>query len=296
MADAQPAAFVGLATLDLVSVVDEYPTEDTKSTSIRSIVELGGPAANAAATCAMLGTRGVVLAASFGSSLFARHAASRLMSAGVATIDLEPDRVAPFPVSTIWSARQSGTRTIVSPDASGNGPTLNVTAVIDLAERAKVVLVDGHLGNLSVEVARRARAAGRHVVFDGGRWHPLCEEILPFVDSAICASSFRPPSREPTAAAVIDHLLEAGVTLAAVTDGANPVLVGQAQFRAELRVPTVEVVDTLGAGDVLHGAYCHYLLSGAEPLEALTTAIEVASLSCTGLGARSWAHTDSWSS
>jgi sugar/nucleoside kinase (ribokinase family) len=47
-------------------------------------------------------------------------------------------------------------------------------------------------------------------------------------------------------------------------------------------------VDTLGAGDIFHGAFCHYLLECNDFLLSLERAGEVASLSCTSLGTRAW--------
>lgn len=60
-----------------------------------------------------------------------------------------------------------------------------------------------------------------------------------------------------------------------------------------VEVPAVRVADTLGAGDVLHGALAHRLAT-AGPLtserftEALRAAAVVASRACASFGTRAW--------
>ena len=53
-------------------------------------------------------------------------------------------------------------------------------------------------------------------------------------------------------------------------------------------VMSIKPVDTLGAGDIFHGAFCHYIMERNDFLIALERASEVASLSCTSLGTRAW--------
>lgn len=55
-------------------------------------------------------------------------------------------------------------------------------------------------------------------------------------------------------------------------------------------VPPVAVVDTVGAGDVLHGAALVALARGASFAEALRAAVPIASRSCSHPGAHAWAH------
>jgi sugar/nucleoside kinase (ribokinase family) len=55
-----------------------------------------------------------------------------------------------------------------------------------------------------------------------------------------------------------------------------------------LTVPQVEVVDTMGAGDVFHGAYCYFASTGRGFIESLAEAAKVASESCRYAGTREW--------
>jgi sulfofructose kinase len=49
----------------------------------------------------------------------------------------------------------------------------------------------------------------------------------------------------------------------------------------------VDCIDTTGAGDVFHGAFCYAVLQGMPMLEALEFSNAMAALNCTALGARS---------
>jgi sugar/nucleoside kinase (ribokinase family) len=54
-------------------------------------------------------------------------------------------------------------------------------------------------------------------------------------------------------------------------------------------VRRIRPVDTLGAGDILHGAYCYYACRpGANFRDTLVAAARVATFSCRYVGTRSW--------
>ena len=75
---------------------------------------------------------------------------------------------------------------------------------------------------------------------------------------------------DPDAAA--DRLLEAGVQLAVVKQGAEGVLVATAADRTTVKPQHVDVVCGLGAGDGFGGALAHGLLAGWEPDEIVAYA------------------------
>ncbi len=75
---------------------------------------------------------------------------------------------------------------------------------------------------------------------------------------------------DPHAAA--DRLLERGVSLAIVKQGADGVLVATPESRAEVLPKMVEVVCGLGAGDAFGGSLADGLLTGLDPVEIVTRA------------------------
>lgn len=69
-----------------------------------------------------------------------------------------------------------------------------------------------------------------------------------------------------------DRLLERGVSLAIVKQGADGVLVATPESRAEVPPMTVEVMCGLGAGDAFGGSLADGLLAGLDPVEIVTRA------------------------
>jgi sugar/nucleoside kinase (ribokinase family) len=150
-----------------------------------------------------------------------------------------------------------------------------------------VLLVDGHLMELSIRAARHARSLGIPTVLDAGSWKPGMDGLLPEIDHAVCAERFRPPGCEDFEQ-VFDYLEHAGITHRAITRGPRPILYRGPDQRLEIEVPSIEAIDTLAAGDIFHGAYAHALAVDADATAALVSAAEVAGRSCTTFGPRAW--------
>jgi len=74
----------------------------------------------------------------------------------------------------------------------------------------------------------------------------------------------------------------------AITNGSAPIQILAGRSSATMPIPQVDVVDTMGAGDVLHGAYCYFASTGQSFVDALTKAAKIASESCRYAGTREW--------
>ncbi len=83
-------------------------------------------------------------------------------------------------------------------------------------------------------------------------------------------------------------LLGRGPSLVAVSHGGDPLRWWTIDGSGEVTVPPVEPVDTLSAGDVLHGAYCHALAKGAPRVDALGFGVRAASLKVASRGPFAW--------
>ncbi|MFI1914498.1 PfkB family carbohydrate kinase [Nocardia sp. NPDC020380] len=281
------AVFVGLATLDLSYAVGRYPAEDSKTQADDLFLGAGGPAANAAVTYAFLSGRTPRLVTALGKHALAELIRDDLHRCGVEAVDLTPEADGQPPVSSIIVATEAATRTIVSLDGSRIRPVLE-DAAGQLAGAA-MVLVDGHYDEPALRMAAAARAAGIPVVLDAGRWRPLHAELLPLVDIAICSAAFEPPGvQSDSLAAVFDFLHTAGPDRVAISRGDHPIAYSAPAGRGEIAVRASRAVDTLAAGDILHGAFCHFHAGGEDFATALTHAAEVATLSCGFVGTREW--------
>ncbi|HYE73005.1 MAG TPA: PfkB family carbohydrate kinase, partial [Blastocatellia bacterium] len=156
----------------------------------------------------------------------------------------------------------------------------------DILQDVDVVLIDGHQMAVGVAIAQQAKAQNIPVVVDGGSWKPGFEQVLQFSNYVICSANFYPPDCHH-AAAVFAYLTALGVPQIAITYGGQPIQYSTTDEMGAIAVPSVNVVDTLGAGDIFHGAFCHFILqSSFKP--ALTEAAQVAARSCQCFGTRGW--------
>ena len=150
-----------------------------------------------------------------------------------------------------------------------------------------LLLVDGFHINYAKAVARNYKKANIPVVFDGGSWKKNTDKLLPLVDIAICSSNFHPPGTD-SEMETLEYLADQGVKKAAITRGHAPIYFIDQQKYGEIPINAKADIDTLGAGDIFHGAFCYYYLQlGDFPL-AMEKAAEVASFSCHYPGTRTW--------
>lgn len=276
--------FVGLVTLDLIYLVEDVPNRNQKQVALDYGVAAGGPATNAAVTFGYLGNEAQVLGG-LGSHPIRELILADVQSWGVSIVDLQPDRTEPPPTSSILVTRSTGERAVVSLNAVQSQISPGAVPP-DILGGVEVVLIDGHQMGVSEAIARQAKAQQIPLVVDGGSWKPGFERVLPYADFVICSANFRPPGKE-SIPAVLEYLEDLGIAHCAVTQGEQPIVYRTLGESGKMAVSAVQTVDTLGAGDVFHGAFCHFCLQSGFT-EALAQAAEVASRACTAFGTRSW--------
>lgn len=275
--------FVGLVTLDLIYLAESPPKNNQKLVAEDYIVAAGGPVTNAAVTFSHLGNNAKILGA-VGCHPMTQLIKGDLASYQIEIIDLNPTTENPPPVSSIIVS-STGERAVISINAVKN--QANIQAISpDILQDIDIVLIDGHQMATGCEIAQKAKAENVPVVIDGGSWKPGFEKLLPFVDYAICSANFYPPNCHTTEE-VFTYLNQIGIPHIAITNGEKPIQYLSQNKINFLDFPKIQAADTLGAGDIFHGAFCNYVLQ-----ETFTTALEksakIAALSCQFFGTRRW--------
>jgi sugar/nucleoside kinase (ribokinase family) len=267
------------------------PGPNEKVTAIDQQIAAGGPAANAAIACAALGGT-ARLVTDLGTHPLAAAAAADLVANGVEVRAVDPAGERMPALSSIHVTDATGDRSVVSVNAS--------TAVLQAPDwlpsvirDATIVLLDGHHPALAVAAAQAARARHIPVMLDAGSWKPVSDSLLPLVDIAICSAVFRIPgvAADPTSIAV--DLLRRGPSWVAISHGPDPVRWWDGadptgETTGSVAIDPVTVRDTLGAGDVLHGAFAFHRARGASNVAALRDAVRVATDKCTHVGPAAW--------
>jgi sugar/nucleoside kinase (ribokinase family) len=283
--------FVGLATYDIVQLVERLPLPNQKTVALDFLGAAGGPAANAAIAFARCGG-----AASLSTAL-PTHALSAVIVA-----DLEAHGVDVLPAGTygghpitasVLVTRSTGERAVISPTRGASDATIAPpSAGMPSLDGIGAVLIDGYFGALSIPTAGAARRRGIPVILDGGSFKPQTDAAVAAANVAIVSDDFDPPGTDGEPAAVFDYLLARGVTHAAITRGAAEILYVTPSIAGAVPVNPVAVVDSLGAGDFFHGAFAYRVadlgLDDGRFAADLAFAARVAGESLGSFGTRAW--------
>jgi sugar/nucleoside kinase (ribokinase family) len=281
--------FVGRSTLDVLYWLDHLPEEDTKTYARSFHAAPGGPALNAAITHALLGGK-TALVSAVGEGPWATMVREELSRLGIALIDLADGTAYEMPLSSVLVNAAGATRTIVNPPLSSielrhPDKSWNPT----WGEIPTIVLTDGFHLNETTALLAGLRDAGATLCLDGGSWKPGTEELAGLLTVAICSERFLVPGQSSTPDATLSWFAGKGVRHAAITRGARSILGLDHGRRFEIEVRKIEAADTLGAGDVLHGAFCYHFARTHEFEPSLKLAADIATRSCQRLGIQSWA-------
>jgi sulfofructose kinase len=276
----------GIAVLDEVFRVKEFPIPDTKVESSEFITIGGGCAANAAVAIARLGGA-VGLAAPLGGpegeDAIGDRVIEGLRGESVDCAGCVRVAGARTPVSAIFlNAR--GERTI----ATYRDARLNGIVPADpekLVAGADAVLFDNRFPDFVTPICRAARRRGIPVVMDADKAttdsHPLFPAATHVIFSGEC---LRATARTDDLAAGLLHMARFTDAFLAVTNGPNPILWHDANTIREMPVFAIDAVDTLGAGDVFHGAFALAFVERQESEGAMRFAAAAAGLKCSRSG------------
>jgi sugar/nucleoside kinase (ribokinase family) len=148
--------------------------------------------------------------------------------------------------------------------------------------------IDGFDTRAAARAAGIARSHGIPVTVDVDTIYQGFDRVLPQVDYLVASSEF------PAAWTGVSDPFEAletiqneyGMKVASMTLGAHGALAREEGSFYYSPAFVVNCVDTTGAGDVFHGAFCYAVLQGMQMRDALEFSNAMAALNCTALGAR----------
>lgn len=287
-------ACVGLATLDLIHRIEAFPAQPVKVRANAFGISAGGMSAGAACAIARLGGKAQFWGP-IGDDTFGDLLRAELGRAGV-----DANWIAPVP-----GADSSHSAVIV--DAAGErlivnrrGSALAASAQVLPLPRLDVaaVLTDARWPAGAAAILEHANSTGIPTVIDAEMGDPAAlRDLVPRARHVIFSENgFREwaacDSDHPSAGAQLRQLVQAGAALAAITRGPRSVLYATREGVAQLPCFEITAQETLGAGDVFHGAYTLALARGSEILQALRYAAAAAALKCTRSGGRTAMPTD----
>ncbi|MGK7958320.1 MAG: sugar kinase [Crocosphaera sp.] len=276
--------FVGLTTLDIIYLADHFPHSNEKIVALDQTIAAGGPATNAAITFQHLGHQATLL------SMIGNHPISQLICAeledcSLSVFDLSPYHSTSPPTSSIIVNKLTGERAVISINAIKSQAKADKLS-LEILQDIDIILIDGHQMAVSQVIAQEAHFRNIPVVIDGGSWKPGFERLLPYVNYAICSANFYPPNCYDDED-VFDYLKQVGIPNIAITNGENPIKYWTKEEFSSMEVSSIKAVDTLGAGDTFHGAFCHFILTH-NFIDSLAESSKIAALACESFGTRQW--------
>ena len=261
--------FVGLTTLDYVFYVDSQPEYNSKVKTNCYKRFVGGPAANAAITYALLG--GIAtLVTCLGNTVESDFIKETLKGFGVAVLNCTEGEALPN-IAAI-AVDQLGNRKIFS------GQNQYAAINIPIIDNSDFCLFDLNQQELSLGILKNCDC---EIVVDAGSWKGETAEFLKKANVVIASENFRDPSGHD-----IFAIKECKNAKKAITRGEKSILLTD----GEIPVEPVACVDSLAAGDIFHGAFCFaYYHKQYDFKSAISYAANIATESVKHFGPREWA-------
>jgi sugar/nucleoside kinase (ribokinase family) len=150
---------------------------------------------------------------------------------------------------------------------------------------ADAVLADNRFPEFVRPICVAARARGLTVVLDADRPTQLSDELFRIATHVVFSSEcLRATTGLDDLGAALAAIAGTTPSFLAVTQGPRDVLWREGAALRQSPVFAVDAIDTLGAGDVFHGAFTLALAEGRDVTAALRFAAAAAGLKCTRLG------------
>ncbi len=276
---------IGIPVRDLTFRVQGVPGRGSKVNANHLEEICGGNALNAAIAIARLGGR-AVLAGPMGDAgeLSSRYIFDQMSHEGIETSHLVHMRGLMTPISAIM-IDPTGERTIVT----FRDPELWKVELPDadeLLRDCQAILTESRCAEFCTDLCAEARRRGIPVIVDADRAMSLSEGLLTASSHLVFSSE---PLQETADTAddgeALKRIARLTPSFLAGTRGPRGTLwLNERGELEETPAFPVHTVDTLGAGDVFHGAFALTITEGQELRQALRFASAAAALKCTRFG------------
>lgn len=271
-----------MITIDTIALVEKYPDQDERVVAQWISRAGGGPAAVAAVALSRLGIKSAIVG-TIGDDADGEEVLQIFANEGVDTSGISIGTISTAG-SVIVVSKENNARAISTRQPVVQAPIND--AAKRLISDAQWLHVD-HVGIKRLGETGISRGKGPQISFDAGygveTFDPIVVDLFVPTDRQM---ALRYPGVD-LAVALGNDSLKAGNTVVATQGSA-----GSAGFSPETGLViapgfTVDVMSTLGAGDVFHGALVAQLIHGYSLQEAMRRANAVAALSCRGLDGQS---------
>lgn len=263
----------GLIAADLVFEVPSVPVKGSKNRAAASQMITGGGALNAASAIASLGGE-VSLAGAIGDDLFGDFLRQKMRDRGIS------DRY----VSVIPGVATSRSANLITPD--GDRTIINYRDAALVPEALTLptpfpfdaALVDTRWPEGAAQIVKAARHAGKPAVIDAEAPVAMAEVALTHASHIVFSEQGLTDYAGSCDGRALKEVAKKLGAWCAVTRGASPALCHDGQDLTEVPTFPTLAANTLGAGDVWHGAFTLALVRERSAVDAVHWANAAASL------------------
>ena len=277
---------IGLNATDTLLIVREFPEYAGKALIEEELLSPGGQVATAIVACARLGLR-TKYVGTVGDDLRGRVQRESLSGTGVDTAGVIVRAGCPNQSAYIVIDRKTGERTVFWRRSECLRLQAREIRREDIAS-ARMLHIDGYDVDAAAWAAAEARRLGIPVSLDVDTVYAGFDAVLDHVDYLVAGSGW--PAKWTGEGDAIEALqmlrAQHGFRVAAMTLGEHGAVALSDEGWTYSPGFHVTSVDTTGAGDVFHGAFCYAMLQGMRMREALEFSNAAAALNCTAIGAR----------
>ena len=277
---------IGLNATDTLLLVPEYPAYAGKIAFEREMLSPGGQVATAVVACAKLGLR-TKYVGTIGDDFRGQIQRESLDGTGVDTSGLIVRDGCPNQTAYIIIDERTGERTVLWRREDSLRLQPEEIDPNDIA-RSRLLHIDGYDTEAAAFAARTAQNNNVPVSLDVDTVYPGFEAVLKHVDFLVAGSGW--PAKwtgEPDPFLALQQLQrEYCCQVTAMTLGDQGALALQNGEWFYSPAFQVSCVDTTGAGDAFHGAFCYCVVRGFPLERALEFSNAASALNCTAIGAR----------
>lgn len=277
---------IGLNATDTLILVPRMPAYAGKIAFTEEILSPGGQVASAMVACAQLGLRTKYIG-TIGDDERGRVQWDSLQGSGIDLSDVFIRKNCPNQTAYILIDQSTGERTVfwqrsdclrLQPDEIKP----------EMITSSRLLHIDGADTKAVAAATKIARQHQIPVTVDVDTVYKGLDKVLPNVDYLVTSSEFPVAWTNETDPYKALELIqdEYGMRVAAMTLGAHGAVARMGGKYYYSPAFIVNTVDTTGAGDVFHGAFCYGVLNDFDIKETLEFSNAMAAWNCTAIGAR----------